>query len=260
MPNMISFKAFLKENINIEDLDIEFLKRAEKVSALNLSISDFKSTRHKKEILFLFKKNFFPEVDFSGISKDGEFSKEKFNSFVDKISGPNLPMIFNYLEGAGVGPGEVVTYLAFEQCTLGGGNISADIHFPSKTYEMKAAKLSEGYLSDFLMGGTFNLNEVETKFFELARKAEVFDTPASISKSKTQKMKQMFPEEFKQIESKYAEICYKQYFSKHPIIFLGSKDSSNATKYKCIAVKEVKENEIYIERYTSKTLKPLIKL
>jgi hypothetical protein len=260
MLNLKSFKQFILENIDVEDLDVEFLKRAEKVTSLNLSISDFKSTKHKKEILFLFKKNFFPELHVSEISKDGEFSKEKFNSFVNKLSGPNLPMIFNYLEGSGVGPGEVVTYLAFEQCKLGGGNISADIIFSSKTYEMKAAKLSEGYLSDFLMGGTFNLNEVETKFFELARRAEVFDTPASISKSKTEKMKQMFPAEFKQIENKYAEICYKEYFSKHPVIFVGSKDSSNATKYKCIAVKEVKENEIFIERYTSKTLKPLIKV
>ena len=257
---MKSFKQFILETINVEDLDVEFLKRAEKVTALNLSISDFKSTKHKKEILFLFKKNFFPELDVSETSKDEEFSKDKFNSFVNKLSGPNLPMIFNYLEGSGVGPGEVVTYLAFDQCTLGGSNVSVDIHFPSKTYEMKAATLSQGYLSNFLMGGTFNLNEVETKFFELARKADVFDKPAEISKSKTETMRKLFPQEFKEIENKYAEICYKQYFSKHPIIFLGSKDSSNATKYKCIAVKEVKENEISIERYTAKTLKPLIKL
>lgn len=258
---MKTFLQFISENLDLESLDTEFLKRAENITALNLNASDFYSKKHKKEIQYLFKKIYFPTLDLSETFKSESISVDDFNSFINKlknISSTNYEKLFNETYNKAFGPGEVISYFAFDNCELGGGSKSKDIIFPSKSYEMKAGIPSGGFISDFKLGGTVPLHDVETKFFELAKKAGVFGT--EISGEKTQTMKSKFPEEFAKIEKEYAEVCYTNYFEKHSVVFMGSKNASKAFQHKCIAVKDVKKNEIFIERYTSKYLKPKIKL
>ena len=261
---MISFKEFLKENIKIEDLDQEFLKRAEKVAAVNLSASDFKSTKHKNEIRYLMGKNFLTEINIFDLTTKGDFSKEKFNAFMEKLTPANKALIFDYGSQWKMGPGEIVSYLIFDDCSLG-GEVSGDLHFGSKVYEMKAVKISGEYMSDFKLGGTVNFNKIINDLFELGKKAEISFGPQgnSIEKGPMSIIKEKFPNEFKEIEKRYAETAYKGYFSKHTNVFVGAniKASSNGGfKFKCIDVKDVKENQIFIERYTSNSLKPLIKI
>lgn len=259
---MKSFKEFtLQENINIENLDIEFLNRAERVTSLNLVTSDFTSLKRKKEIQYLFKKHFFPSLDISETLDNETVEAEKFNLFVSKlqnISAEKFQALYNY-NLKGVGPGEVLLYFVYNKCRLGGGTSAGEdiIFLGSRAYEVKASVLTkEGFLKDFKLGGTFSLNKVENALFALAEK-EGFDK-AEISSSKIDLLKNKYPKEFSELEKQYAEITYNSYFKNHDIIFFNNTPTLK-NRGKIISVKNVKQNEIFIERFTSKTLKPLIK-
>jgi hypothetical protein len=259
---MKTFRQFLAEN-KIPDLDMEFLARAERVTSLNLSAADFtKIDGRKKEIRYLFTKHFFPTLKEEDFLKDSTVTKDKLNSFVEKlknISAEKFNNLYSY-NLKGVGPGEVLLYYAYDLCKLGGGSSAGlDVIFmPSGGYEIKAAMLKgSGYLSDFKLGGTFSLNKVENALFALAEK-EGFEK-AEISTSKIDVLKKKYPKEFGALEADYADIAYNNYFKNHEIIFFDNAPSLKR-RGSVLAVKQVQKSDIKIERYTSKSLKPLIKL
>ena len=61
---MYNFKSYLKaldEQIKIggEELNLDFLRKAERVTSFNIVTKDFESLNYKKEIQHLFNKHFF---------------------------------------------------------------------------------------------------------------------------------------------------------------------------------------------------------
>ena len=66
---MLSFRTYdmIREMaaVNVADLDMNFLNRAQKVTSFNLKPTDFQSTKYKAEIQHLFGRSFFPNFDLS---------------------------------------------------------------------------------------------------------------------------------------------------------------------------------------------------
>ena len=108
---------------------------------------------------------------------------------------------------------------------------------------------------DFKLGGTFNMTDIEAKFIELAKKVDPRVT-SEIKTTLVREIQRKYPTEFNAILELYRERTYNSYFKNHPIIFV---KNSSKDMGKIISVKTVKKEEIFIERYTSKTIKPKIK-
>jgi hypothetical protein len=71
-------------------------------------------------------------------------------------------------------------------------------------------------------------------------------------------IKQKAPNDYETIEQQYAKITYDNYFKNHEIIFINN--ASGAKLGNIEAIKQVTLKDIIIERVTSGTIKPRIKL
>lgn len=71
-------------------------------------------------------------------------------------------------------------------------------------------------------------------------------------------MKQKAPVEFAQIEKRYADAA-ANYFAGHATIFMNASPSRDNFG-NLISVKNVKHDDILIERVTSNTIKPIVKV
>lgn len=258
---MISFKKYI-ENINrifesFDNLDMEFLNNAEKVSSFNLVTKDFESLQYKKEIQFLFTKHFFPEIQSNDLLD--KLEENSFNSLVNKLKAinyKNFVKLHKY-NLKGIGPGEVLMYYILNNAYLGGGSSAGlDIIDNDMGYELKSVEIYGGkYLSQFKLGGTINLSDIISGLLEL--KEKIKGSGEGVNRSTIEKIKEEYPKEYDKIEKIYKERTYKEYFSKHPIVFL-----NNSTKKvgEIITIKNVKKDDIFIHVVTSGTVKPLIRI
>ena len=72
-------------------MDLDFIKRAEKVTSFNLTTKDFQSLSYKKEIQHLFNKHFFPEFDLNK-------TVDKINmSSINSLIGNNVLTTYWYI-------------------------------------------------------------------------------------------------------------------------------------------------------------------
>ena len=69
-------------------------------------------------------------------------------------------------------------------------------------------------------------------------------------------MRQMAPTDFKKIEDRYASVA-ADYFKGHEVIFI---NNSGPNLGKIEAIMSVQKSDVMIERVTSGTVKPLVKL
>ena len=256
---MKKFISFIKEEdmkAAGDDLDKSFISSALKVSSFSLSASDFTSLKNKKEIQFLFKTYFFPNVDFNTLDR---LDVNEFNALINKLKSKHAKEYINMHKYnlKGVGPGEVSMYVLINNAKLGGGSSAGlDIIIGNEEYEIKAVlETTDGYMIDFKLGGTFNMTDIEAKFIELAKKVDPRVT-SEIKATLVREIQRKYPAEFNAILELYRARTYDSYFKNHPIIFV---KNSSKDMGKIISVKTVKKEEIFIERYTSKTIKPKIK-
>jgi hypothetical protein len=252
--------------ITMQDLDIEFLNRAERRTAFDISSSDFNSMKYKNEIRYLFNRYFFPKFDLSKTIKGIDMNK--INSLIAQLKSEDRQRFFDlydYKNIKGIGPGEVMLYFLIDDAYLGGGSSAgADIMFiGGATYEVKAANISSNKEAmDFKLGGTVNLSQVMSELDKLRTRLNLGGSASEISTGKIEQMRKMAPTEFKKIEDKFATIAYS-YFGNHDIIFLrnnrsGSGFASNSGVIE--AIKRVKKEDISIHAMTSGTIKPKVKL
>lgn len=257
---MKKFRNFLLEKRGMADLsglDMDFIRRAEKVTAFNLTTKDFETLKNKQEIQYLFIKNFFPDfdsnkfldkVDMSALNRliDGLRSKHK-NDFVKLHKYPLK----------GVGPGEATMYFLINNAHLGGGaSAGVDLVVGGKNYEIKAVDVSrDGFAKNFKVGGTFSLSSIISGLQKL--KKDVGGSGSEVNTGDLNKIRQQFPAELKKLEQEYIDLTYKNYFSKEEIIFIYN---SGPNLGKIAAVKKVQKSDIRLERVTSGTIKPLVKL
>lgn len=242
------------------DLNLEFIRRAEIVTSFNLTSSDFTTLDYKKEIQYLFNKHFFPKFNISktvnGVNKD------KLNRLILELKSIS-PVMFAKLHSynlKGIGPGEATLFFLINNAQLGGGtSAGVDLMVGGQGYEMKAVKVSnDNMASDFKLGGTVPLSDIIMDLVMLSTKYKFGGSKTEISGSIVNNMRVKAAAEFKVIESNYADIAYNSYFKGHKIIFV---NNSSGPKLGLIeSIKQVEKKDIMIERLTSGTVKPKVKL
>lgn len=249
----------------MKNLDSEFIKRATKVTSFNLTSNDFTSLKHKLEIQTLYSQYMFPSfkpemaldrIDKSGYNKLVELLKKDDKSQYEKLH--NLAL-------KGVGPGEAVMYLLSKKGHLGGGSSAGiDLINGSDKYEVKAAKwkskATKDAVSDFkLGGGLVGMTEIESDLQELAHRLGLRPKGAAeISGSIFSKMKEMDPKQYNDIEQRYQKLAGK-YFGNHDTIFLQTEKNQPDFGH-ILSIKKVKPEDIKMERFTSKSIKPIVKI
>lgn len=255
---VLSFRDYLKEQMNMDkQLDREFIDRALHVTSFNLTAKDFESTKYKKEIQFLFGTHFFPKFDMT-YTVD-KVDKVQLNAAIKKLKSESAAK-FSALHSynlKGIGPGEATLYFLINNARLGGGGSAGlDLVVGSNGYEVKAVTVtSDGYASNFKLGGTFDTSDIINQIRELKKK--VGGTGAEVNQSEIKVIKSKFPKEYAAIEKKYIETAYESYFKHHPIIFIYNTGPNLGL---IAAVKTVKKEDIQLERVTSGVIKPRVKL
>lgn len=238
-------------------MDSDFIKRATRVTSFNLSTADFQSTRHKKEIQHLFALHFFPGFDTK--KAIDTVNVNQLNTLINELKNIDFEQ-FKKLHDynlRGVGPGEVTLYLLINKAVLGGGSSAGvDLVVSSSMYEVKAVEVtSDGYATNFKLGGTFNLSDLIKDLLDL--KKAVGAGGEGVNKAALAAIRRKFPKELKRIEEEFADRAYHNYFKNHEIIFI---KNSGRDVGKVMAVKKVKKSDIVLDRLTSGVLKPNVKL
>ena len=237
-------------------MDKQFLNRAEQFSTFNFSGSDLTHLTYKNEVRHLVNKHWFPEKNEDVYLDDVE--KENINKSIHKLKSINsdsFKRLYSY-NIKGIGPGEVLMYYLIDGAQVGGGSSAGvDLTVNGKDYEIKAVKtvfnkvLDSYFLNDFKLGGTVNLTEIMQGLQEIGKVSKT-----ELAGSKINEFR--YTKDFKELEKQFRELA-SEYFKEHNIIFL---DNSNKKYGEVIDVGKVKKENIYIERMTSGTIKPLIKL
>jgi hypothetical protein len=266
---MKRFKQFFKESENdIMQLDTDFMRRAARVTSFNLTSADFNTSKYKREIQSLYQQYIFksldPEktldnLDINEYNKLVRTLKNEDRMQYEKLH--NLPL-------RGIGPAEAVLFLLtkYPNGNLGGGS-SAGVDFVmgTKKYEVKAAKwkskTAKDYVADFRLGGNIQgmtqlESEIQKAFYSYGYTNN--SGAPEIKGSLFQQFEKEHPKEYAAFEKRYQDLA-KNYFSDHEVIFIQTE--ANQTDFgEIIAIKKVKAEDIKMERYTSRSIKPLIKV
>ena len=203
--------------------------------------------------------HFFPKFDVAKTINDINVSK--LNSLIASLKRESMTMFekLHKYNLKGIGPGEVTLYFLINDCKLGGGSSGGiDVIIGSTGYEVKAVMVSrDGMASDFKLGGTVPLADIMNDLNNLRNRLGLGGSRTEIKTTIINDMRIKATGEFKLIEAKYAKLA-AEYFAGHKTIFINNSSGPNIGKIE--AVKNVKASDIMIERVTSGTVKPKIKL
>jgi len=263
---MLNFRKFLYERANVggEELDLEFLRKAERVTSFNIVTKDFESLSYKKEIQHLFNKHFFPKFDLSNTVN--RIEKNELNKLITELKTEDSRMfskLHNY-NLKGVGPGEATLFFLVNNAHLGGGSSAGvDLIVGSEKFEVKAVQVTRldgsPVAYDFKLGGTVRLDDITQRLVKLLNFHKMAGSRTEIKKStinilRNDEDKQI---DFASIEDSYRKRAY-EYFKNHKVIFINN--SKTAKQGNIEAIKNIKEKDIMIERVTSGTIKPMVVL
>lgn len=238
-------------------LDLEFLRRAEKVIAFNIYTKDFSTLKYKKEIQYLINKHFFPKFDLS--QTIDYVDKNRLNNLINKLKTEDL-MAFERLHNynlKGIGPGEVTLFFLINNAVLTTDLSSGiDLIVGSKKYEVKAVQIyKESIAYDFRIGVNIFVSDIIDEISKLVN-FEKMNSKNEIRKTTIDALRETSAD-FREIEEKFADRAYK-YFKDHELILVNNSKSSRQGNIE--AVKRIKKEEIMIERVTGGSIKPMIKL
>lgn len=239
-------------------MDKNFIKRALHVTSFNLTASDFESLKYKEEIQHIFNMHFFPKFNIKHTLNAVDM--DKMNNLISKLKQEDSAMfakMHNY-NLKGVGPGEVTLYFLVNSAHLGGGSSAGvDLVASNGKFEVKAVKVGrDGYASDFKLGGTAPLSDIIMMLDNIRTKHKLGGTRTEMSGAIMDQMKKLAPGEFAAAQDKFAAVA-ADYFKGHKVIFINN-STSNLGRIE--AIKEVKKSDVIIERVTSGTIKPKVKL
>jgi len=242
----------------MDNIDWKFVKRAEKVTSFNLDAKDFTVQKNKESIQHIFNKHFFPKFDLSKTLD--RVDATQLNRLISELRSENPAMLqaMHFYNLKGVGPGEVLIYFLVKNGFLGGGSSSGvDFITPGKGYEIKAVEVNQaGYATNFKVGGTFDLSPILRRATELKKLAGAGGEGVNLSAIKL--IKQKIPGEWEKVDKAFVELTYDKYFQHHHVIFMNNR--KNAQLGAIEAIKQVKREDIVLERITSGTAKPAVKI
>lgn len=237
----------------------DFIERAEKITSFNITVKELQTVDFKQEIRYLFGKHFFPGVSITGIDT---VDKDNINGIISALKATdanNFKQLHTY-NLKGVGPGEMTLYYTVDSAVLGGGSSAGvDIRADCGEYEVKAVAVNKDRVaSNFKIGGTIPLHDYMLKLDSLREELNLYGSKTEIPKTTIDTMRQKAPIEFGKIENSFAHtVC--DYFGNHKTIFINHNSSiSNQGYVECI--KHVSPDEVAIERVTSGTIKPSVRL
>lgn len=245
--------------------DQTFIKRATKVTSFNLTSDDFTSLSYKREIQYLYAQHMFGSFDPDKALRS--LSKAGYNKLISQLKADDKSQYskLHFLPLKGVGPAEAALYLLTQRAHLGGGSSAGvDLVEGSKKYEVKAVKWknkgTKDYVSDFKLGGNIpGMSQLEVDIQTLAYdlKLKPKGSP-EISGSIFAKMQDMAPTEYNKLEKRYQKLA-GSYFKGHDVVFV--QNEANQQDFgEIISIQKVNPSDIKMERFTSKSLKPLVKV
>jgi hypothetical protein len=249
-------------------LDNDFIKRATKVTSFNLNVTDFQSLKNKAEIQHLYKQHMFgsfePEQSLSTLNKN------KFNALVNILKKDDLDQYTKLhnltFKSGGVGPGEAVLYLLTKTGRLGGGSSAGvDLIISNKKYEVKAAKWksksTKDTVSDFRLGGNIEgMAQFESKLLKQMFENKIISSPgvAEVKELLFKQFKEKNKTVYNKLEKEYQKLA-GSYFASHEVVFIQN-DENSSDFGEIISIQKVEPKDILMERYTSRSLKPLVKI
>lgn len=238
-------------------MDKSFLDRAETYTVFNIISDDITSIKFKKEIRSLINKHWFPNIDESSIYLK-KITKGNINKSINKlkkINQENFDKLYSY-NMKGLGPGELLLFYLVDEVVLGGSfQPFPDVILKDKRYEVKATKefnhkvLDGRFLNDFKLGGTLNLSHIMVDLKKLAKSDN-----SEIPTSKINDLRRY--KRYQKIEKRFREEV-SNYFNRN-IIFLNN--NKKDSKGEIISIKKILPQDIFIDRMTSGTIKPLIRI
>ena len=264
--------------VNVAELDMKFLNRAQKVTSFNLKPSDFQTTRYKAEIQHLFGRTFFPDFDLSQTIK-GQPDISKLNKLIEQLKKESMRNYnrIHFYNLKGVGPGEATLYFLLDDADLGGGgSAGVDLIVAGSKYEIKACLVSkDGSLSGFKLGGTAPVGPIVTKLVEYKDQLGLKTTGKGqneVNGTQMAMIQKKFPKEYAALEADYGRIAGR-YFGNTPVIFMNNnssdkvdpEDTAEKTRLLSssaggiVAIKKVLPKHIKMQVATQGTLKPKIK-
>lgn len=281
---MLKFKTFdmIQEMaaVNVADLDMNFLNRAQRVTSFNLKTGDFESLKYKAEIQHLFNRSFFPDFDLNDTMK-GQPNIRKLNAAIGKLKKESF-INYNRLHFynlKGVGPGEATLYFLLDDAHLGGGgSAGVDLVCAGQKYEVKACLVSRDgrSLSGFKLGGTAPVGSLVTELVKYKKELGFATKGKGENEVNTTQMaaiKKAYPREYAKIEADYGRIAGK-YFGNIPVIFINNnsgdkvdpEDKAEKTRQLTgaaggvVAIKKVTARDIKMQVATQGTLKPMVSI
>lgn len=268
---MKRLQSFLGEMaaVNVDDLNIEFLNRAQKITSFNLKSADFETLEYKAEIQHLFHRHFFPKFDLSK-TLTGDVSANSANKIIKQLKSIDKGAFnkLHFYNLKGVGPGEATLFFICDKAVLGGGSSAGvDIIIAGKKYEVKAAQYSKatGTVYGFKLGGTVPLGDMVSKATALKSKLGLVTKGKGqneVNKSQIEAIRKAFPKEWKAIEAQYGRVASK-YFGATPVIFINNNGSGGRLTSdggEIITIKKVKQSDIEIDVISQGTIKPRVKV
>tara|TARA_Y100000592_G_C5452906_1_gene309713 strand:- start:128 stop:880 length:753 start_codon:yes stop_codon:yes gene_type:complete len=249
----------------MKGLDQAFIKRATRVTSFNLTSNDFTSLKNKLEIQTLYQQHMFPS--FSPEKALGTISVSGYNRLVSMLKSDDASQYerLHNLALKGVGPGEAVMYLLTKKGHLGGvSSAGVDLINGGTKYEVKAAKwkskISKDAVSDFKLGGSLaGMTQIESDLQNLAFELGLQPKGSpSIPESNLKEMRKLNPNKFNEIEGRYQKLA-GGYFGNHETIFLQT-ERNQSDFGEILAIKRVSPSDITMERFTNKSIKPIVKI
>lgn len=241
-------------------LNMAMIERALKTTSFDLKPSDFLTSKYQAEIRYLFTLGYFPKFDSKNfVDKLDVRTLNKSILELKRESSQKFNSLYKY-KLSGVGPGEVMLFFLINDAHLGGGlSTAADLFVKNKAYEIKSAKVSnKGIAYDFRLGGTVSLAKIMTALNDIRIEHKLGGSSSSISGDVIDAMRQKAPFEFSNVEKEYARLV-EEYFSGHKVIFMNNSDSMSKMGH-IESIQNVVASDVTIERLTSGTVKPRIKL
>lgn len=251
-----------------DNFDTAFIKRATRVTAFNLTAADFQSLKYKREIQFLYKQHMFGSFN-PDEALEKKLDKRLYNILVKKLKADDKSLYekLHNLPLKGVGPAEAAFYVLTKDGRLGGGaSAGLDLIMSQADYELKAVKwksaTSKDYVADFKLGGnipgmTKLESDIQLRCYELGV-TSVKGAP-EISGAKFKELEEKDPIAFQEFRDRYQTLAYENYFKKHEVVFVQNQ-STQSDFGEIIAIKKVKKADIEMERYTSRSIKPLVRV
>ena len=254
--------------VDVNKLDTEFIRKAEKVTSFNIAAADFTHLKFKNEIQHLFQKHFFPGFDLSTASDSTSITARDANRLIDKLRTMDFSAFNNlhFYNLKGVGPGEATLFFLYNKAHLGGGtSAGVDLVCGSNKYEIKAAKLDKDgqFVSGFKLGGTVPLGDLVDEAVSY-KNAMGFTTAgkgqSEVNKTQMEAIAKEYPKQWERITKEYAKRAF-QYFENDNVIFMNNNNSNGRLTRAAggvITVKRVKQADIGLDVITQGTMKPKV--